>query len=94
MTIDLFDPTTLPDKTPIDYVERPNRLEGLKVGLVENTKYNSKTLLLKIADRLNKRYGIEMAQLVTKASSGHPVSDSAIRDFKSKVDFVVAGIGD
>ena len=94
MTIELFDPTTSSDKTPIEYVPRPQSLEGLKVGLVDNTKFNSKTLLIKIADRLKTRYNAEMAHLVTKGSSGHPVSDSAVRDFTEKVDFVVAGIGD
>lgn len=94
MTIDLFDPTTTPGKTPIDYVPRPRDLEGLKVGLVDNSKFNSKTLLLKIADRLKARYGVEMAHLVTKASPGHPVSDAAVAEFKGKADFVVAGIGD
>ncbi len=94
MTIDLFDPTTLPEKAPIDYVERPESLQGLKVGLVENTKFNSKTLLLKIADRLSQRYDMEMGHLVTKASPGHPVSDAAIQDLKNKVNVVLAGIGD
>jgi hypothetical protein len=50
--------------------------------------------LLKIADRLNKKYNTRMAHLVTKTSSGHPVSDSAIQEFRDKVDAVIAGIGD
>ena len=94
MTIDLFDPTTSVDKTPIEFVPRPQRLNELKVGLVDNSKYNSKMLLLKIADRLKAGYGTETAHLVTKASAGHAVSDAAVDDFKSKVDFVIAGIGD
>ena len=84
----------MPEKRPIDYVPRPERLQGLRVGLVENTKHNSKTLLLKIADRLNRQYGTQTGNLVTKASAGHPVSDSAIRDFADTADVVVAGIGD
>jgi hypothetical protein len=94
MAIDLFDPTTAPGKSPIDYVSRPRSLEGLKVGLVDNSKFNSKTLLLKIADGLKARYGVEMVHLVTKASAGHPVSDAAVAAFKNKADFVIAGIGD
>lgn len=94
MSIDLLDPTTQPGKTPIDYVKRPDRMDGLKIGLVDNTKFNSKILLLKIADRLKKKYNTETAHMVTKASSGHPVSDSAIRDFRNRVDVVIAGIGD
>ena len=77
MTIDLFDPTTTTDKSPIQYVQRPQSLKGLKVGLVDNSKYNSKTLLLKIADRLQAGYKTKTTHLVTKASAGHSVSDTA-----------------
>ena len=94
MSMDLFDPTIAPDKTTIHYAQRPQRMDGLKIGLVDNTKFNSKILLLKIADRLNKKYGTQMIHLVSKTSSGHPVSDSAIREFKNKADVVIAGIGD
>ena len=94
MTIDLFDPTTTTDKSPIAYVPRPQQLNGLKIGLVDNSKYNSKTLLLKIADRLTAEYDTETTHLVTKASAGHAVSDAAINDFKGKADIVIAGIGD
>jgi hypothetical protein len=94
MTIDLFDPTTTPDKSPIEYVPRPKSLEGLKIGIVDNAKFNSKRLLIKISERLGDKYHMEMAHSVTKASPGHAVSDNAIADFKNKVDFVLAGIGD
>ncbi len=94
MTIDLFDPTTTSEKTPIDYAPRPQNLKGLNIGLVENTKFNSKTLLLKIAERLKCKYNGEITHLVSKASPGHPVSDIALQNFKKKADFVLAGIGD
>jgi hypothetical protein len=94
MTIDLFDPTTTAEKTRIDYVPRPENLMGLNIGLVDNTKFNSKTLLLKIAERLKNKYNGEITHLISKASPGHPLSDAAIKDFKKKADFVLAGIGD
>jgi hypothetical protein len=94
MTIDLFDPTTPVDKNPIDYAPRPDSLKGLRVGLVDNTKFNSQTLLLKVAERLKARFNTEMTHLVTKASPGHSVSASAVADFKTRADVVLAGIGD
>jgi hypothetical protein len=94
MSIDLFDPTTTFDKSSIEYVQRPQSLKGLKVGLVDNSKYNSKALLLKIADRLKADFETETTHLVTKASAGHAVSGAAVNDFKNKADIVIAGIGD
>ncbi len=94
MTIDIFDPTSSPEKTSIEFVPRPKNLEKLRVGLVDNSKYNSKALLLRIADRLKSRYGVEIGHTVTKTSPGHPVSETAIAAFKEEVDFAMAGIGD
>jgi hypothetical protein len=64
------------------------------VGLVDNTKYNSRALLIKISERLKDRFQTEMVQITAKQSAGHSVDDSAVEEFKSKADFVIAGIGD
>ena len=91
---DMFDPTIPASPEPIDYVPRPQKLEGLRVGLVENTKYRSRDLLLKIADRLKQKYNMEMTLINKKKSAGSPVDDGAVAEFKNKADFVIAGIGD
>ncbi|MEE8436506.1 MAG: hypothetical protein V3S64_17095 [bacterium] len=90
----LFDPTISPGKEAFNYAPRPDSLEGLKVGLVENTKYNSETILRKIAERLDERYHVKMVHLDHKQSSSHSVNDEAIAALKGEADFVVAGIGD
>jgi hypothetical protein len=64
------------------------------VGLVENTKHNSAVLLLRIAERLKERFGMEMVLINRKKSAGDHVTDNAIMDLKEKADFVIAGIGD
>ena len=90
----LFDPTTSPGKEAFSYATRPGSLEGLKVGLVENTKYNSEVILRKIAERLDERYHVKMVHLDHKQSSSHSVNNEAIAALKGEADFVVAGIGD
>jgi hypothetical protein len=94
MAIDLFDPTTTPEPSPITYAPRPKSMKGLKLGLVDNSKFNSKTLLEMVSRRLADRFNTETVHQVTKISPGHPVSDSAIQEFKTSVDVVLAGIGD
>ena len=47
----LFDPTSKPVERAVDLAPRPSRLQGLRLGLVDNTKFNSDTLLTKLADR-------------------------------------------
>ncbi len=92
--MELFDPTISPVREPISYVPRPKELNGLSLGLIDNTKHNSDVLLLKIANRLEDRFGMQMVLLNRKKSASDHVTDEAIADFKKKADFVIAGIGD
>ena len=92
--MELFDPTTSHERETIDYVPRPQSLAGLRVGLVENTKFNSDVLLMKIAERLKERHGMEMVQLSRKKSASHSVEPEQIEEFKTRADFVIAGVGD
>jgi len=48
--IELLDPTVDAAKQPIAYVDRPGSLQGKRIGLIENTKYNSDKLLLRIGE--------------------------------------------
>ncbi|MGE0684534.1 MAG: hypothetical protein AB7P69_26965 [Candidatus Binatia bacterium] len=92
----VFDPTVTPiaESTPFTYALRPPSLQGLRVGLVENTKFNSEVILRKIAERLTVRYQVSMTHLEHKKSSGHSVAPETIRLFQQQVDFVLAGVGD
>jgi len=94
MSLEIFDPTASSVKEKILFAPRPQNLNGLKVGLIENSKHNSDVLLLKIADRLKAKYGIEMVLLHRKESASDYVTDAAIDELKQKADFVIAGIGD
>jgi hypothetical protein len=90
----VFDPTMPLETTPFSYAPRPASLQGLRLGLVENTKFNSKELLCKVAERLEQRHGMRMVYLERKKSSGHAVSEEAISLFRQQVDLVLSGVGD
>jgi hypothetical protein len=90
----LFDPTASPAGRETSIAPRPARLDGLRIGLVENTKFNSDELLLRLADRLSRRYGMTMSRMVRKRSPSHEVDEAAIDALRKQSDFVVSGIGD
>jgi hypothetical protein len=92
--IRVFDPTTRPKEQALRYAPRPDSLQGKKVGLVENTKYNSDKLLLKIGKILEEEYGVKGMLLRRKRSSGVPAHEEIIRDIKTECDVVIAGVGD
>ena len=92
--IRVFDPTTRNAEQEIRLAPRPASLRGLRIGLVENTKYNSSALLLRIAEILEKEHGAKAHMLRSKRTPGTPVDESTIEEFKTGVDVAVAGVGD
>ena len=92
--IQVLDPTTQAAERAFSLAPRPASLRNLRIGLVENTKYNSSTLLLKIAAILEKDYGAKSHILRGKRTSGTPVDEKTIEEFKTACDVAVAGVGD
>ena len=94
MSSPLFDPTAGPVGRQASIAPRPARLDGLRIGLVENTKFNSDKLLLRLADRLGRRHGMTVSRMVRKRSPSHEVDEAAVEALRKQSDFVVSGIGD
>ena len=92
--MNLMDPTAGPMAADVKLAPRPKSLKGLRVGLIENTKFNSKALLLKVAQRLERQHGMTVTLLNRKKSASHEVDPAAVQEFKAKSDFVISGIGD
>ena len=91
---ELLDPTVETKTQPIAYVDRPRSLEGKRVALIENTKFNSDRLLAKIGDILKQEYGAAECRMFRKHNSSVPAHDEIIREVRKTCDVVVAGIGD
>ena len=94
MAIQIFDPTTEISGRRIAYAPRPKSLEGLRLGLIDNTKHNSDELLLRIAGILERDYGVKSHKIMRKKSSGAAPHAEIIADYKANVDAIVAGVGD
>jgi hypothetical protein len=75
-------------------VDRPRSLEGKRVGLIENTKFNSDKLLLRIGEILKTEYGAAEARMFHKHNSSVPAHEEIIQEIRKTCDVMVAGIGD
>jgi hypothetical protein len=94
MPIQIFDPTTEASKRTIAYAQRPKSLNGLRVGLVDNTKHNSDQLLLRIAGILEREHGAKAHIIRRKKSAGMAPHAEIVDEYKAACDVVVAGVGD
>jgi hypothetical protein len=90
----LFDPTTPPLPRSLTLAPRPRDLRGLRVGLVENTKFNSDVILGKLGERLARHYGMTVSRMIRKRSASHAVTEEAADELRRISDFVVSGVGD
>ena len=94
MAVTIFDPTTEASTRTINFAPRPKSLEGLRIGLVDNTKHNSDQLLLRIADILEKEHGAKAHVIRRKKSSGAAPHAEIVEEYKANCDVVIAGVGD
>ena len=91
---EVLDPTVEARQQPLTYVPRPDSLKGKRIGLVENTKFNSDQLLVRIGEILKSEYGAADYTMWRKHNSSVPAHQEILDDARRGVDCVVAGIGD
>jgi hypothetical protein len=92
--IEVLDPTVEIETQPLKFVARPDSLAGKRIGLVENTKFNSDRLLQKIGDLLVTEYGAADARMWRKKNASVPAHEEIIQELRATCDVMVAGIGD
>jgi len=90
----LFDPTSKPVERAVKLAPRPASPKGLRLGLVDNTKFNSDTLLQKLAERLATRHQMTVTTTNRKRSPSHEIDEAGIRALRAQSDLVISGIGD
>jgi hypothetical protein len=91
----MFDPTTKrtgPARLPL--APRPTKLQGLRLGLVDNRKVNAAVILEKVADRLAAKHGTRVSVRDVKRSPSHEIDARAIAALKRDADLVISGVGD
>jgi len=94
-----YDPTKAPAERAAQAKRRlaPRRfttLDGVRLGLVSNSKLNADKVLLAIGDLLKERYDIKSIVHERKANFSLPAPDHVIEKIVASSDVVIAGVGD
>ena len=94
-----FDPTKGPSERARKQKKQiaPRRfttLDGVRVGLLSNSKINADTILLAIGDLLAASYKLKSLIHERKQNFSMPAPDSIVDLIVSRSDVVLAGIGD
>jgi hypothetical protein len=92
--VKMFDPTASPRSRALELAPAPARLPGARLMLVENTKFNSETLLRKLAERLGRKHGTVVSGVHRKRSPSHEIEEGVLPALSRQGDLVISGIGD
>lgn len=73
---------------------RHSSLDGLRLGLLGNSKLNADNVLNAVGDLLREQYSIASVVHRTKPSFSHPAPDEIVEEMVATCDVVIAGVGD
>ncbi len=94
MTIPIYDPRGVVEAAPRAPAPRVKKLEGLRLALLDNTKWNANKLLRGVRDRLAARHGFGAVNYYRKESFSLAAAPALIAEIAAANDIVVTAIGD
>jgi hypothetical protein len=69
-------------------------LDGVRLGLLGNSKLNADAVLLAIGDLLKEKYAVQSVFMRSKPSFSKPAPDELIDEIIQNADVVLTGVGD
>ena len=90
----VFDPRGVVETEPLALSERPSTLDGLRLGVLDNTKWNANRLLRKTVSKLQEETSFAAVNYYRKESFSKEADPALIAAITAHNDIVVTAIGD
>ena len=90
----VFDPRGVVETEPLALSERPATLDGLRLGVLDNTKWNANCLLRKTVAKLQQKTAFPAVNYYRKESFSKEADPALIATIAADNDVVVTAIGD
>jgi len=90
----VYDPRGAVTPEPTDLAVRFSRLEGIRLGILDNSKWNGSKLLRAISALLKEQQGIDTVTFYKKESFSRIATEELIGQIASQNDAVITAIGD
>ena len=94
MSLIVYNPTSGPDAGETMMARRVETLRNGVLGVIDNGKPNSDTVLNRIVKGIQSRYPLKKVISTRKGSISHAVEDDTAQKLAGECDFVIAGTGD
>jgi hypothetical protein len=92
--IPVYDPRGMVEATSLLTAPRVKTLAGLRLGLLDNTKWNANKLLRGLRDRLAEKHGFRAINYYRKESFSLNATPVLLAEIAADNDIVIAAIGD
>jgi hypothetical protein len=89
-----FDPRGVVQTEPIALAPRVGGLDGLRLGVLDNTKWNANRLLRKTVTRLQEDFSFAAVNYYRKESFSKDADPALIETIAANNDIVLTAIGD
>jgi hypothetical protein len=92
--VPVYDPRGVVEATPLATAARVKTLAGLRLALLDNTKWNANKLLRGLRDRLAAKHAFSAVNYYRKESFSLAASSELISNIAAHNDIVITAIGD
>jgi len=90
----VYDPRGVVDAAPIPLAPRMRTLQGLRLGVLDNTKWNANRLLRKAAGRLHEQLVLAQVNYYRKESFSKDAAPELLQRIAAENDIVLTAVGD
>ena len=92
--IPVYDPRGVVEAAPLATAPRVKKLDGLRLGLLDNTKWNANKLLRGVRERLATEHAFRAVNYYRKESFSRAAAPELLAKIASENDIVLTAIGD
>ena len=93
-SIPVYDPRGAVEAAPLATSHRVNKLDGLRLGLLDNTKWNANKLLRGVRERLAQKHAFGAVNYYRKESFAAAAAPELINRIAAENDIILTAIGD
>ena len=92
--VTVFDPRGRVDAERVVLAPRATALQGLRLGILDNTKWNANRLLRKTAALLQEQHGVGELRYYKKESFSKVADPALVAEIAANSDILLTAIGD
>ena len=90
----LYAPTSTTPKRKAVRAPALGKLDGARIGILENGKLNATEMLNEVAQLFVQRHGCTVKTLAHKSNASAPAPGTTLTKVAQEVDFLITGLGD